>query len=163
IGNLICGWMIHSKDGSAMKMAPHLPIADNKACYVGDPVAVVIAETLVQAKDAAEKVQVEYEVLPAVTDPAKAQAGDAPQIHGVAPRNAIYHWHLGDAAATDAAFKSATHVTKLDLVNNRLVPNAVEPRAAIGEYDAGSDSYTLWNTTQNPHVARLVISAFVGV
>jgi carbon-monoxide dehydrogenase large subunit len=163
IGNLICGWMIHSKDGTPMKMAPHPAIVSGKACYVGDPVAVVIAETLSQAEDAAEKVNVDYDVLPAVTDPAQAQSKGAPQIHDVAPLNAIYHWHLGDAKAVDAAFKAAKHVTRLDIVNNRLVPNAIEPRAAIGDYDAGSQSYTLWNTTQNPHVARLVISAFVGV
>jgi carbon-monoxide dehydrogenase large subunit len=123
----------------------------------------VIAETLSQAEDAAEKVNVDYDVLPAVTDPAQAQSKGAPQIHDVAPHNAIYHWHLGDAKAVDAAFKAAKHVTRLDIVNNRLVPNAIEPRAAIGDYDTGSQSYTLWNTTQNPHVARLVISAFVGV
>jgi carbon-monoxide dehydrogenase large subunit len=163
IGNLICGWMIHSKDGSAMKMAPHPALALRKACYVGDPVAVVVGETLAQAKDAAEKVRVDYEVLPAVADPAKAQGQDAPQIHAVAPGNTIYQWHIGDPRATDAAFASATHVTRLDIVNNRLVPNAIEPRAAIGEYDAGMDSFTLWNTTQNPHVARLVIAAFVGM
>jgi len=161
IGNLICGWMIHSKDGSPMNMAPHPALAYGKACYVGDPVAVVIAETLTQARDAAEAVMVDYAVLPAVTGPAKAQA--AAQIHPVAPRNTIYQWHLGDAQAVDGAFKSAKHVTRLDIINNRLVPNAIEPRAAIGEYDSGSDSFTLWNTTQNPHVARLVISAFVGM
>jgi aerobic carbon-monoxide dehydrogenase large subunit len=163
IGNLICGWMITSKDGSPMKMAPHPAIAHGKANYVGDPVAVVVAETLAQAKDAAEKIKVDYEVLPPVSDPAKAQSDGAPQIHEVAARNTIYQWHLGDAKAVEAAFKSAKHVTRLDLVNNRLVPNAIEPRAAIGEYDAGSDSLTLWNTTQNPHVARLVMSAFVGL
>ena len=79
------------------------------------------------------------------------------------PNNTIYQWHLGDAKAADAAFKSAKHVTKLDIVNNRLVPNAIEPRAAIGEYDSGTGNFTLWNTTQNPHVARLVIAAFVGM
>src|SRR5712691_6097947 len=163
IGNLICGWMIHSKDGSPMKMAPHPAIASTKACYVGDPVAVVVAETAAQAKDAAEKVSVDYEVLPAVADPGAAQAKDAPQIHEVAPANTIYQWHLGDAKAVDAAFQAAKHVTKLDLVNNRLVPNAMEPRAAIGDYDTGNGSFTLWNTTQNPHVARLVISAFIGM
>jgi carbon-monoxide dehydrogenase large subunit len=161
IGNLICGWMIHSKDGSPMKMAPHPALAVGKVCYVGDPVAVVVAETLAQAKDAAEKVVVEYEPLPAVTDLAKAQSGA--QIHEVAPGNTIYQWHLGDAKAVDAAFKSAKHVTRLDIVNNRLVPNAMEPRVAIGEYDRGNDSFTLWNTSQNPHVARLVIAAFVGM
>ena len=101
-------------------------------------------------------------MLPAVSDPAKAQSA-APQIHEVAPKNTIYEWQLGDAKAADAAFAPAKHVTKLDIVNNRLVPNAMEPRAAIGEYDAGNDHLTLWNTSQNPHVARLVIAAFVGM
>jgi aerobic carbon-monoxide dehydrogenase large subunit len=161
IGHLICGWAITSKDGSQMKMAPHPALAHGKANHVGDAVAVVVAETPAQAKDAAEKIEVDYEVLPAVTDPAKAQA--APQIHDVAPRNTIYQWHIGDAKAVEAALRSAGHVTRIALVNNRLVPNAIEPRAAIGEYDAGTGNFTLWNTTQNPHVARLVISAFVGV
>jgi carbon-monoxide dehydrogenase large subunit len=163
IGNLVCGWMIHSKDGSPMKMAPHPALATGKACYVGDPVAVVIAETLAQAKDAAEAVVVDYAVLPAVVDPNKAQANGAPLIHEVAPGNTIYQWHLGDAKAADAALRAAKHVTRLDIVNNRLVPNAIEPRAAIGEYNQGTESFTLWNTTQNPHVARLVISAFIGM
>jgi aerobic carbon-monoxide dehydrogenase large subunit len=163
IGNLICGWLIHSKDGSPMKMAPHPALATGKACHVGDAVAVVVAETLSQARDAAEKVACDYEVLPAVSDTATAQGKGVPQIHEVAPANTIYQWHLGDAGAVDAAFKSAKHVTRLDIVNNRLVPNAMEPRAAIGDYDAGSDSFTLWTTSQNPHVARLVIAAFVGL
>ncbi len=163
IGDLICGWMIHSKDGSPMKMAAHPVLANGKACHVGDAIAVVIAETLAQARDAAEKVKVDYAVLPAVADPAGAQKQGAPLIHDIAPNNTIYQWSLGDAKAADAAFKSAKHVTKLDIVNNRLVPNAIEPRAAIGEYDSGTGTFTLWNTTQNPHVARLVIAAFVGM
>jgi len=163
IGGLICGWMIHSKDGSPMKMAPHPALAIGKACHVGDAVAVVVAQTLAQARDAAEKVAVDYAVLPAVSDPATAQQSGAAQIHEVAPNNTIYQWHLGDGPAVDAAFKSAKHVTKLDIVNNRLVPNAIEPRAAIGDYDSGTGAFTLWNTTQNPHVARLVIAAFVGM
>jgi aerobic carbon-monoxide dehydrogenase large subunit len=163
IGNLICGWMIHSKDGSPMKMAPHPALANTKACHVGDPVAVVIAETLAQARDAGEKVNVDYGVLPAIIEPADAQRPGAPQIHEVAPNNTIYQWHLGDAAGADAAFKSAAHVTKLDIINNRLIPNAIEPRAALAEYDAGNETFTLWNTSQNPHVARLVIAAFVGM
>src|SRR6186713_763642 len=161
IGNLICGWMIHSKDGTPMKMAPHPALAVGKVNHQGDAVAVVIAETQEQGRDAAEKVKVDYESLPAVTDPAKAKSG--PQIHDLAPKNTIYEWSLGDAKAVDAAFSSAKHVTKLDIVNNRLVPNAIEPRAALAEYDAGMDQLTLWNTTQNPHVARLVIAAFVGM
>ncbi len=163
IGNLICGWMIHSKDGSPMKMAPHPALATGTVNHVGDAVAVVVAETKGQARDAADQVKVDYEPLPAVADPAKAQEHGAQQIHEVAPNNTIYQWHLGDAKATDAAFASAKHVTRLDIVNNRLVPNAIEPRAALAEYDAGADHLTLWNTSQNPHVARLVIAAFVGM
>ena len=163
IGNLICGWMIHSKDGSPMKMAPHPALAHGKACHVGDPVAVVIAETLAQAKDAAEKVKVDYEVLPAVADPAKAQARARRRSTRSRPATPSINGISATPKAVEAAFKSAKHVTKLDIVNNRLVPNAMEPRAAIGEYDAGTDSFTLWNTTQNPHVARLVIAAFVGM
>jgi aerobic carbon-monoxide dehydrogenase large subunit len=161
IGNLICGWMIHCKDGSPMKMAPHPALASGKVNHVGDGVAVVIAETGAIARDAAEKVKVDYEVLPAVVDPAKAKSG--PQIHDIAPKNTIYEWSLGDAKATDVAFASAKHVSKLDIVNNRLAPNAIEPRAALAEYDSGTGQLTLWNTSQNPHVARLVISAFVGI
>lgn len=163
LGNLICGWMIHSKDGSPMLMAPHPALASGKVNHVGDAYAVVIAETLAQAKDAAEKIVTDFEVLPAIIDPAQAQAKGAQQIHEIAPSNTIYQWHLGDADATAAALKSAKHITKLDFINNRLVPNAIEPRAAIAEYDEGGEHFTLWTTSQNPHVARLVISAFVGV
>ena len=163
LGSLICGWMIHSKDGSPMKMAAHPALANGKVCYVGEPVAVVIAESLGQARDAVENVEVDYNVLPAVIDPAGAQAAGAPQIHDVAPKNTIFEWHLGDAEATGAALRGAKHITRFDLRNNRLAPNAIEPRAAIAEYDAGNDSFALWNTTQNPHVARLVLSAFIGV
>ncbi|MGH6991168.1 MAG: xanthine dehydrogenase family protein molybdopterin-binding subunit, partial [Stellaceae bacterium] len=161
IGNLICGWMIHSKDGTPMHMAPHPALAAETVNHVGDAVAVVIAETQGQARDAAEKVKVDCEVLPAVIDPAKAQSG--PQIHEVAPHNTIFNWSLGDQGATDAAFAGAKHVTKLDIVNNRLIANAIEPRAALAEYDSGTDHLTLWNTSQNPHVSRLVIAAFVGM
>src|SRR6476646_5851542 len=161
IGNLICGWMIHSQDGSPMKMAPHPALAADKVCHVGDAVAVVIAETQAQGRAAAEKVRVDDQLLPAVVHPAKAKSG--PQIHDVAPKNTIYEWSLGDARAVDAAFATAKHVTSLDIVNNRLIANAIEPRVALAEYDAGTDQLTLWNTTQNPHVSRLVIAAFVGM
>ena len=163
IGGLICGWMIHSKDGSAMKAGPHPALALDKVRYVGDHVAVVIAETLDQAHDAAELVHVDYDVLDAVVDLASAQQPGKPQVHADAPHNTVFEWHLGDKAAVDAAFAGAKHVTKLELVNNRLIPNAIEPRAAIGEYDRGSGGYTLYTTSQNPHVARLVLSAFIGI
>ncbi|CUA83865.1 CO or xanthine dehydrogenase, Mo-binding subunit [Chelatococcus sambhunathii] len=165
VGGLICGWMIHSKDGTPMKAGPHPALAQGKVRYVGDHVAVVIAESLAEAKDAAEAVEVDYEVLPAVVDPALAQKATkgAEPVHAIAPDNTVFAWHLGDKAATDAAFKRAKHVTTIDLVNNRLIPNALEPRAAIGDYDPGTDAYTLYTTSQNPHVARLVLSAFVGI
>ncbi len=163
VGGLICGWMIHSKDGSPMKAGAHPALAQGKVRYVGDHVAVVIGETLAQAKDAAELVTVDYEPLTAVVDLATAQNAGQPQIHAEAPNNTVYQWHLGDKAAVDAAFGNARHVTKIDLVNNRLIPNAIEPRAAIGEYNSGQDSLTLYTTSQNPHVARLVLAAFIGL
>ena len=163
VGGLICGWMIHSKDGSPMKAGAHPALAQGKVRYVGDHVAVVIADTYAQARDAAEKIDVHYTPLAAVVDPAKAAADGQPVIHEAAPSNTVYNWHLGDKAATDAAFASAAHVTKLDLINNRLIPNAIEPRAAVGDYDAGTDTITLYTTSQNPHVARLVLSAFIGL
>src|ERR687894_99016 len=129
IGGLICGWMIHSKDGAPMKAGPHPALAQGKVRYVGDHVAVVIAETLAQAKDAAEAVVVDYDVLPAVVDAGEAQKSQT-QVHEVAPDNTVFRWHLGDRAAVAQAFAGAKHVTKLDIANNRLVPNAIEPRAA---------------------------------
>ncbi len=163
IGGLICGWMITSKDGTPMKAGTHRPLAEDKVRYVGDHVAIVIAETYNEAKDAAELIDVDYDVLPAVVVTDKARDAGAPLVHDEIAKNTCYEWALGDKAATDAAFAKAAHVTKLDIVNNRLVPNAIEPRAAIGDYDAGMDSFTLYTTSQNPHVARLVLSAFNGI
>jgi carbon-monoxide dehydrogenase large subunit len=163
IGGLICGWMIHNKDGSPMKAGAHPALAQGKVRYVGDHVAVVIAESLAEARDAAEAIKVTYEVLPAVVDLASATKKGQPAIHDASPDNQVFDWHLGDKTATDAAFKKAKHVTRLDILNNRLVPNAMEPRAAIGDYNAGEDAFTLYTTSQNPHVARLVLSAFIGI
>ncbi|MDO9440625.1 MAG: xanthine dehydrogenase family protein molybdopterin-binding subunit [Beijerinckiaceae bacterium] len=163
IGGLICGWMIHSKDGEAMKAGGHPALAQGKVRYVGDHVAVVIAETLSQAKDAAERIVVDYRVLPAVVATSDALKPGAPVVHEVAPDNAVYRWAIGNESETQAAFAKAAHVTKIDLVNNRLVPNPMEPRAAVGDYDSGQDAFTLYTTSQNPHVARLVLSAFIGI
>jgi aerobic carbon-monoxide dehydrogenase large subunit len=163
VGGLICGWMIHSKDGSPMKAGAHPALAQGKVRYVGDHVAVVIADTYAQAREAAEKIIVDYRELPAAADTATAANPGQPQIHDAAPNNTVFNWHVGDKASTDAAFAGAAHLTKLDLVNNRLIPNAMEPRAAIGEYDSGTDAITLYTTSQNPHVARLVLSAFIGL
>ncbi|PTE11673.1 xanthine dehydrogenase family protein molybdopterin-binding subunit [Mesorhizobium helmanticense] len=163
IGNLICGWMIHSKDGSPMKMGAWSPLAFDKVRYVGDAVVVVVAETKSQARDAAEAVDITYKELKAVVDAPRALEKGAPQIHPEADNNLIFDWELGDGKATDAAIKAAAHVTRMKIVNNRLVPNAMEPRAALGHYDKAEDHYTCWTTSQNPHLARLVMSAFYNV
>jgi aerobic carbon-monoxide dehydrogenase large subunit len=163
LGGLICGWTVHSKDGSEMKFGPHPILALDTVRYVGDHVAMVIAETYEQAFSAAELIDVDYEVKDAAPNVASAQNSDAPQVHPEAPNNTSFNWALGDEDETISAFKNAAHIVKLDLVNNRLIPNAMEPRAAIGDFDTGTGEYTLWTTSQNPHVARLVLSAFVGV
>jgi carbon-monoxide dehydrogenase large subunit len=163
IGNLICGWMVKSKDGSPMCMGAYPALAKEVVRHVGQAVAIVVAETKGQARDAADAVTVDWQELSAVIDPAKAIAADAHQLHPEAKNNTVYDWELGDRAAADAAIARAAHVTKLDIVNNRLVPNAIEPRAALGVYDPAEDHFTLWTTSQNPHVARLVISAFYNV
>ncbi|TIT02136.1 xanthine dehydrogenase family protein molybdopterin-binding subunit [Mesorhizobium sp.] len=163
IGNLICGWMIHSKDGSPMKMGAWSPLAFDRVRYVGDAVVVVVAETKGQARDAAEAVDITYKELKAVVDAPKALERSAPQIHPEADGNLIFDWELGDSTATNAAIKAAAHVTRMKIVNNRLVPNAMEPRAALGYYDKAEDHYTCWTTSQNPHLARLVMSAFYNV
>ncbi|MEO8717381.1 MAG: xanthine dehydrogenase family protein molybdopterin-binding subunit [Burkholderiales bacterium] len=161
LGGLPCGWLITDVNGQPMKEPPHPVLAQGKVRYVGDHVAVVIAETLDQAQDAAELVQVDYETLPAVADCRLARAKGAPQLHEIAPNNTCYVWALGDKAAVDAAFAKAAHVTKLDFINNRLIPNAIEPRAANGSYSRADDSYTLYVASQNPHVERLLMTAFV--
>jgi len=163
IGNLICGWAVSSKDGTPMKMGAWPALAVEKVRHVGQAVAVVVAETQMQARDAAEAVMVDYDELPAVVSAVEALKDGAPQLHPEAENNLIFDWELGDKGATDAAFTNAAHVTRLHIVNNRLVPNPMEPRAALGHYDAADDHYTCWTTSQNPHVARLVMSAFYNV
>ncbi|MGA9850564.1 MAG: xanthine dehydrogenase family protein molybdopterin-binding subunit, partial [Roseiarcus sp.] len=163
IGAHIPGVTIYFKDGTPMKVGGFPALAHGKALYVGDPVAVIIADSFAEAKDGAEKLVVDYGVLPAVVDAASAAAPGRPQVHDFAPNNTVFNWHLGDKASTDAAFAAAKHVTKIDLVNNRTIPNAMEPRAALGDYDEGTDVITLHTTSQNPHLARVVLSAFQGV
>jgi carbon-monoxide dehydrogenase large subunit len=139
----------------------HPPLAADHVRHVGDPVAVVIAETIEQAREAADQIQVDYVEEPAVVDPGEALKPGAPQVFADVPGNLCYDWSLGDLAAVDAAFANAARIVKLDLVNNRLVPNAMEPRAAIGEFDRATGDYTLFTTSQNPHVIRLLMGAFV--
>ena len=160
IGGLPCGWLINSLDGSPMKEPKHPILADGKVRYVGDPVALVVAESYAEAKAAAQLIAIDYEELVPAVDTAAAK-GHAGQVHDEAPDNVCYTWGCGDKAGTDAAFVGAAHVTRLEFRNNRLIPNAIEPRAANAAYNASDDSYTLYTTSQNPHVARLLMCAFV--
>ena len=159
MGGLPCGWLITSTDGQPMKEPPHPILAQGKVRYVGDHVAMVVADTLEQARNAAEAVDVDYDVLPAVVD--VRDAAKATALHDAAPDNHCYKWAIGDKSQVDAVFANAAHITKLDLTNNRLVPNAMEPRAAIGSYSRANDEYTLYVSNQNPHVERLLMTAFV--
>lgn len=161
LGSLPCGWMIHSKDGSEMKQPPHPVMAHETVNYMGEPVAIVVAESRLAAKNAAELVEVDYGELPAVVDLATAQ--EAPAIYEDIPGNTCYQWELGEKEATEKAFAEAAHVTKIRIRNNRLIPNAIEPRAAIGDYNPGTDELTLYTTSQNPHVTRLILTAFVQI
>lgn len=161
VGSLPCGWAITQPDGSAMAEPPHPPLQADRVRHVGDPVAVVLAETPGAARDAASLVAVDYEVLPAVVGTSDAATENAPQIHDEAPNNVCFDFEIGEADPTDKAFEQASHVTKIDLVNTRMVTNAMEPRSAVGDYDAGSDRYTLYTASQNPHVIRLLMGAFV--
>jgi carbon-monoxide dehydrogenase large subunit len=155
VNSLPCGWLLPD-----LKVPPHMPLASGAARYVGDPVAVVIADTQDAAQDAADKVKVTWEPLGAVSATDKATAAGSPQIHEVAPSNVAFKWQIGDAAAVDAAFQGAT-VVKKRIVNQRLVANPMEPRACLARYDDATGDLTLWVTSQNPHVHRLLMAAFV--
>jgi len=160
VGGLPCGWLITSTDGTPMKEPKHALLAEDKARHVGDQVAVVIADTPANAKAAAALVEVDYEELTPVVDPATAK-GAAGVVHDMAPDNVCYTWAIGDKAATDAQFAAAHHVTRLEFRNNRLIPNAIEPRAANAAYNRSDDSWTVYVANQNPHVERLLMAAFV--
>jgi carbon-monoxide dehydrogenase large subunit len=161
VGGVPCGWQITNKDGSKMKEPAHPVLGIGKVRHVGDPVALVVAETKAQARAAALAIAVEYDELPAVISMPQAIAGGAAAVHDDAPDNTCFDWAIGDAAAADAAFARAAHVTRLELTNNRLVPNAMEPRAANAEYDRATGDTTLYTTSQNPHLIRLLLGAFV--
>jgi carbon-monoxide dehydrogenase large subunit len=161
LGSLPCGWGIHGADGLPMKEPPFPMLAQGKVRFVGDMVAFVVADTLAQARAAAERVVIDYEVLPAVVGVLEAVRPGAPQLFDDVPNNLCCDWELGDKAAVAVAFRKAAHVARLSLVNNRLIGNPMEPRAAIAEYNAGTGHYTLWTTSQFPHVVRFLMAALV--
>ena len=151
-------WDIFSHDGTPMNIARRPIFASGEARHVGDTVALVVADDPHTAADAAAAVEVAWEPLPSITDLPASVEPDAPLVHEEFASNVAYDWRLGDAEATGAAFAAAAHVTSLTLVNNRLAPSAMEPRAAIGAYDRADGRYTLWSTTQNPHLVRQWLS-----
>ncbi|MEM6731156.1 MAG: xanthine dehydrogenase family protein molybdopterin-binding subunit, partial [Myxococcota bacterium] len=161
LGGLPCGWAVNSKDGSAM-VEPKWPVlAEDKVRYVGQSIAMVVAETKEQAKAAGKTIMPDIDDLDAVGTLEAAVNGAGIEVHDGTTDNVCYDWELGEKAPVDEAFKTAKHIVELDVRNQRVVPNAMEPRAAIGQYDAAGDSYTLITTSQNPHLIRLLLGAFV--
>ena len=158
IGGIPCGF---APNGGPQNAPPRPPLVQDRVRFVGDLVAMVVADSLHNAHSAVDLVDVEYEVLPVNVDPAKATAPGTVLLHEEAPKNICVEWSLGDSEATEAAFAKASHITKLDIINNRKIPNAMEPRCSIGEFEPGTDSYTLYSTSQNPHITRLLLAAFV--
>jgi carbon-monoxide dehydrogenase large subunit len=163
VGGIPCGWQITDRAGKPMLEPKHPVLAEGKVRHVGDPIAAVVAETYEAARDAAEAVVLDIDELPAVIDMKKAVAPDAPLVHEDIGSNLCYDWGFVEEnkAAVDAAFEKADHVTTLELVNNRLIPNAMEPRVAVGDYARATGDHTLYTTSQNPHVIRLLMGAFV--
>ncbi|KHQ53381.1 xanthine dehydrogenase family protein molybdopterin-binding subunit [Mameliella alba] len=162
IGGLPCGWQVTDKNGDPMKEPAHPVLAQGKVRHVGDPIAAVVAESLEEARTAAEAIELDIEELPAVVDMKAALAEGAAKVHDDLSDNLCYDWQFGtDTETTDKAFAEAAHVTTLELVNNRLVANPMEPRVAVGDYSRANDESTLYTTSQNPHVIRLLMGAFV--
>jgi carbon-monoxide dehydrogenase large subunit len=163
VGGLPCGWQVTDKHGEPMQEPGHPVLAQGKVRHVGDPIAAVVADTAEQARDAAEAIEVDIGDLPAVIDMKKALEDGAPKVHDDLTSNLCYDWGFVEEnkEAVEQAFKDAAHVTTLELVNNRLVANPMEPRVAIGDYDPAGDMSTLYTTSQNPHVIRLLMGAFV--
>ena len=163
VGSLPCGWQVTDRMGNPMQEPPHPVLARGKVRHVGDPIAAVVAETYEQARDAAEKINVDIAELPAVIDMKAALKADAPKVHDELTSNLCYDWGFVEENrdAVDEAIRGAHHVTTLDLVNQRLVANPMEPRVAIGDYASHSGDSTLYTTSQNPHVIRLLMGAFV--
>ena len=163
VGGLPCGWLVTDRFGQPMQEPPHPVLAQGKVRHVGDPICAVVADTLEQARDAAEAIVLDIEELPAVVDMKAALADGATKVHDDLTSNLCYDWGFVEEnrEAVDKAIKEAAHVTTLELVNQRLVANPMEPRVAVGEYNRGTGDHTLYTTSQNPHVIRLLMGAFV--
>ena len=157
---LPCGWQVNGK-GNVPQIEPvHPMLVVDRVRHVGDSIVMVIAETKDQAKAAAQAIVIDFDQQPVAVSVSDAVKPGAPQVWDQAPGNICFDWEIGDRAKTDEGFAKADKIVEIEVVNNRLVPNAMEPRAAIGEYDAGTGDYTLWTTSQNPHLIRLLMAAF---
>ncbi|MBT0956031.1 xanthine dehydrogenase family protein molybdopterin-binding subunit [Alphaproteobacteria bacterium KMM 3653] len=163
VGGVPCGWQVTDRFGEVMQEPRHPVIAHGKVRHVGEIIAAVVAESHAEARDAAEAIEVDIEDLPAVVDMRAALAEGSTKVHDDLTSNLCYDWGFVEEnkEAVNAAFEAAAHVTTLELVNNRLVANPMEPRVAIGDYAPGTGDSTLYTTSQNPHVIRLLMGAFV--
>ena len=161
LGGLPCGWLVKSKDGSDMQQPAHPPLAHTMLNYVGDAFAIVVADTQRNAENAARALEQSVQVTELSPVIALDTAAEKPPIHEELTSNLCYDWEIGDKAATEAAFAIADHVIEVELANNRLIPNAMEPRAASAEYSRGTGEFTIHTTSQNPHLLRLILAAFV--
>ncbi len=162
LGSLPCAAPVQNKDGSDMVSPPHLVLAEGAVRHVGDPVAFVVADTMEQARDAAEAIAVHYEILPSATDLATAMSPGVPAVWPEAANNTVFDWEIGDKAATEAAFARAAHVTSLTVVNNRIVVSSMEARAAVADYDAGTGRWTLYANTQGGWLVKNLIGPVFG-
>lgn len=156
LGDVPCQTPLASRDGKPRHDTPRPVLAQGKVRHAGQPVALVVAETLAAARDAAEAIEVDYAQLPAISDLKDAMAPGAPQLFEHVPGNVVFDWDndTNDAKATDAAFAEAARIVSLEVVNNRVVVNSMEPRNAIGDYDPSSSRSTLYTGTQGPHFVR---------
>ncbi len=161
INGIPTGWQVNFTDGEVMREPKHPLLVKDKALHVGDGVAIVVAESKEQACDAANLIEVDYEELSVVVDASKALEAGAPMVHDELPDNRAFDWQLGDKAAADAGMAKTHHVTKMKIRNQRMIANAIEPRSYIGDYSKARDQYTLYTSSQNPHVIRLLMCAFV--
>ena len=158
-GPIPCAWVVPD---SNTKTPPYLPIAIDTVRYAGNAVAIVVATDRYRARDAADAVDVDYQPLPVVTDAYQATQKGAPQLHEDVPGNLCFHWKVS-GGDVEAAIRSADVVVKEKIINQRLIPNAIEPRAALAQYASAMDEVTLWATSQNPHIARFLLSLDTGI
>ena len=158
-----CAAPVQNRDGSDMPLPPHPALAEGAVHHVGDPVAFVVADTAKQARDAAEAILVEYDILPSITDLAGAIEPGKPLVWPQAKNNIAFDWEIGDKAATDAAFARAAHVTKLTVVNNRIIVSSMEARVAIADYDSSTQRWTLYANTQGGWLVKGLIAPVFGV